>query len=55
MRLAGSPEDGVVGQLTEALAHTCCLTEVLLQQVGKDLQDHLIGQLLLEILLSWSS
>lgn len=48
-----SPEDGVVGQLAEALAHTCGLAQVLLQQVGEDLQHHLIWQLLLEVLLCW--
>lgn len=32
-----SPEDGVIGQLTEALAHTRCTTQVLLQQVREDL------------------
>lgn len=33
----GSPEDGVIGQLTEAFAHTCCTAQILLQQVREDL------------------
>lgn len=32
-----SPKDGVIGQFAEALAHTRCATQILLQQVRKDL------------------
>lgn len=48
-----SPDDGVIGQLAEALAHTRGATQVLLQEVGEDLQHHLIRELLLEVLLCW--
>lgn len=32
-----SPQDGIIGQLTEAFAHTSCSAQVLLQQVREDL------------------
>ena len=48
-----SPDDGVIRQLTEALAHARGATQVLLQEVGEDLQHHLIRELLLEVLLRW--
>ncbi|CAB1338447.1 unnamed protein product [Coregonus sp. 'balchen'] len=46
-----SPEDGIIGQFAEAFADTCCATQVLLQKVGEDLQNHLVWQLLLEVVL----
>lgn len=49
-----SPEYGVISELTEALAHTCCAAQVLLQQVREDLQHHLVWKLLLQILFCWS-
>lgn len=52
-----SPENGVICKLTETLAYAGSLAQVLLQQVGEDLQNDLIRKLLLEILLrrgSWN-
>lgn len=45
------PENGVICKLTETLAYAGSLAQVLLQQVGEDLQNDLIRKLLLEILL----
>ena len=45
-----SPKDGVVGELAETLADAGRLAQVLLQQVGEDLQHYLVRKLLLQVL-----
>ncbi len=47
------PEDGVIGQFTKAFTHTGRSTQVLLQQIREDFQNHLVRKLHLQVLLRW--